>query len=225
MAQTVRGVLLDIDGTLVDSNDAQAHSWIDAMHDNGYDASFDKVRPLIGMGGDKVLPEVLGIDKDSDEGKKISQKRKEISSSRYLPQVHAFPQAQDLLRHMHEQGLKLAVATSAEPDELQKSLQIIGSHTEELIEQAVTSKDASQSKPDADIVTAALQRTGCSAEEVVMLGDTPYDIESAAKVGVRTIALRCGGWQDSDLAQAIAIYDDPADLLAHYDESPLANGI
>ncbi len=222
MTQTVHGVLLDIDGTLVNSNDAQAHAWLDAMHDYGYAASFEKVRPLIGMGGDKVLPEVLGVDKNSDQGQKISQRRKEISSSRYLPQVHAFPHAQDLLQRMHEQGLKLVVATSAEPDELQKSLQIIGPQAGDLVEQAVTSQDASQSKPDSDIITAALQRAQCAAEEVVMLGDTPYDIEAAAKDGVRTIAFRCGGWQDEDLAQAIAIYDDPADLLAHYDESPLA---
>jgi HAD superfamily hydrolase (TIGR01509 family) len=225
MTQTVHGVLLDIDGTLLDSNDAQASSWVDAMRENGYDASFEKVRPLIGMGGDKVLPDVLGIDKDSDEGQKISQRRKEISTSHYIPNAHAFPKAQDLLQHMHDKGLKLTVATSAEPDELQKSLQIIGPHAGDLVEQAVTSKDASQSKPDSDIINAALQRSGCQAEEVVMLGDTPYDIESAANAGVRTIAFRCGGWSDKDLAQAIAIYNDPADLLAHYDESPLAKGI
>jgi len=88
-----------------------------------------------------------------------------------------------------------------------------------------TSKDVQKSKPDPDIIQSALQRSRCSADEVVMLGDTPYDIESAAKANVKTIALRSGGWKDGDLSQAIAIYTDPADLLAHYDTSPLASGI
>jgi aminoacyl-tRNA hydrolase len=217
----VHGVILDVDGTLVNSNDAHAHAWVEAMHENGYDVSFEKVRPLIGMGGDKVLPEVLGIQKDSEEGKKISQRRKEIFMKQYLPTLQPFPCAMELLQRMHNDGLKLAIATSAEPDELQALLGVIGPHASDLFEKETSSKDASKSKPDPDIMHASLQRTGFSAEHVLMIGDTAYDIESAAKVNVKTIALRSGGWSDKDLAQAIAIYTDTADLLAHYDTSPL----
>ncbi len=221
----VHAVILDVDGTLIDSNDAQAHAWIDAMAMQGHQVSFEKIRPLIGMGGDKVLPEVLGIDKDSEEGKKISAARKELVKTRYFSTIKSFPKAKELLEHMHNSGLKLVIATSAEPDEIEQTLKIVGPHVQDLMEKETTSKDAKQSKPDPDVMKVALEKSGFSADEVVMLGDTPYDLEAATKVGVKSIAFRSGGWDDKDLAQAIAIYTDTADLLAHYDTSPLVNGI
>jgi len=126
---------------------------------------------------------------------------------------------------MHDRGLKLIVATSAEPDELAQTLKIVGPHVQDLMEKQETSQDAKQSKPDSDIMQVALKQSSCTPDEVVVLGDTPYDIESATKAGIKTIALRCGGWSDKELAQAIAIYTDTGDLLARYDSSPLANGI
>jgi len=215
----IRGVILDIDGTLIDSNDAHAHAWVQAMADNGYDVPFEKVRPLIGMGGDKVLPETTGIQKDSDKGQQISKRRKEIFKERYLPTIRPFPGAKELLRQMRERGLKLAVASSAEQDELKSLLHILDAT--DLIEEKTSSSDAQHSKPDPQPVEVTLKRIGFPPQAVVMLGDTAYDIEAAQKVGVRTIALRCGGWKDTDLAGAIALYDDPADLLAQYETSPL----
>lgn len=97
MLTPLRGVLLDVDGTSIDSNDAHTHAWIEAMGMEGYQVAFDKVRPLIGMGADKVLPEVPGIAKETDEGKRISQHRKDIFKLRYLPHLKAFPKALDLL--------------------------------------------------------------------------------------------------------------------------------
>lgn len=216
----IHGVVLDVDGTLVDSNDAHAKSWVEAMAEHGYTVPFAKVCRLIGEGGDKVLPETIGIQDKSDEGKQISSRRGEIFKERYLPSVRAFPSAQKLLDHMRARGLKLAVASSAKPDELRALLQIVGAA--DLIEEKSSSKDAKNSKPDPDIMHVTMEKIGLPADEVVMLGDTPYDIESARKVGVGTIALRCGGWQDRDLAGALAIYTDAADLLSHYDTSPLA---
>jgi HAD superfamily hydrolase (TIGR01509 family) len=220
----IRGAILDVDGTLVNSNDAQAHSWVEAMGKHGYSVSFEQVRPLIGKGGDKVLPETIGVAKDSEVGKKISQDRKKIFLTRYLPTLSPFPGAKELLEHMHACGLKLAIATSAEPDELKGELQVIGPHIQDLFEEETSAKDVKHSKPNPDIMQAALERIGYSPDEVLMLGDTPYDIESAAKVHVGTIAFRSGGWRDRDLAGAVAIYNDTADLLAHYDTSPLARG-
>lgn len=219
----IHSVILDVDGTLVDSNDAHAHAWIDAMGEQGHHIDFDRVRPLIGMGGDKVLPEVLGIDKDSPEGKKISQRRKEIFKTRYLSTVRAFPRTDELLQRLHDQGLKLVIATSAEPDELKNLLQIISPHAESFFAEETSAQDAKKSKPSPDVMQVALERAGCSADEALMLGDTVYDIEAAAKVNVQTIALRCGGWSDKDLHGALTIYSDPADLLAHYEESPLSH--
>jgi HAD superfamily hydrolase (TIGR01509 family) len=215
----IRGVILDVDGTLVDSNDAHAKSWVEAMAEYGYHVPYEKVRPLIGMGGDKVLPETIGIQKDSPQGKKISQRRAEIFKERYLPTVRPFPKARELLQRMRESGLKLAVASSAQPEELEALLRIVGAS--DLIEEKSSSKDAQDSKPDPDIMQVTLQRIGFPADQVIMLGDTAYDIEAAQKVGVGTIALRSGGWSDDELRGALAIYDDTADLLAHYDSSPL----
>ena len=216
----IYAVIFDVDGTLVDSNDAQARSWVDALKEFGYSVPYEKVRPLIGMGGDKVLPETIGVQKDSEKGKQISKRRSEIFKEKYLPNVRPFPDAQKLLDRMREQGLKLAIATSAQPDELRPLLQIVGAA--DLIEDKTSARDVKSSKPDPDVMQVALKRVGYPPNEVVMIGDTPYDIEAARKVGVGTIAFRCGGWSDSDLAGAIAIYNDPADLLAHYDSSPLA---
>jgi HAD superfamily hydrolase (TIGR01509 family) len=219
---TLHGVILDIDGTLIDSNDAHAHSWIEAMNEQGHQVDFDKVRPLIGMGGDKVLPAVLNISKDSSEGKKMDQRRSEIFQQRYLPDVRAFPHTREFLQHMHDEGLKLVIATSSKQEELHKLLAIIGPDVSNLFTQETTSSDAPQSKPDPEVMDVALQKANFQPDEVIMIGDTAFDIEAASKAGIKTIALRCGGWSDADLKDAIAIYDDPADLLAHYSESMLA---
>jgi HAD superfamily hydrolase (TIGR01549 family) len=217
----IRGVILDVDGTLVLSNDAHAQSWMEAMADFGYYVTYEKVRPLIGMGGDKVLPETIGLQKDSEEGIKISAKRKEIFKKRYLPVLQAAPSSRELLEYMRVQGLKLAIASSSEKDELKALLQVAGAS--DLVQEVTSSSDASRSKPDPDVMQVTLQRIGLPANQVLMLGDTPYDIEAAAKVGVGTIALRCGGWTDPELKGALAIYNDPADLLDHYDTSPLGD--
>lgn len=115
---------------------------------------------------------------------------------------------------MLEDGLLLVVATSA-GDELSALLNQAG--VADLIEVAATSDDAEKSKPDADIVQAALAKASIGAHEAIMLGDTPSDIGAASAAGVGTVALRCGGWwKDADLAGAIGIYDDPADLLSRW---------
>ena len=89
----------------------------------------------------------------------------------------------------------------------------------DLVEATTSSNEAKNSKPSPDIVQVALDKLGDPAHQAVMLGDTPYDVEAAAKAGVRTIAFRCGGWQDPDLRGAWQVYDDPADLLAHFDQA------
>ncbi len=219
-----RGVLFDVDGTLVDSNDANAHAWVDAMQMEGHEVAFDTVRPLIGMGADKVLPQVLGIAKETDEGQRISQHRKDIYKQQYMPHLNAFPGALELLERMRGQGLKLIIATTAEPEELQGVLPLLGPNASTLFAGAATAKEAGRSKPDGDVVQVAVERSGYRAEELVMIGDTPYDSEAAAKVGVQTIAFRSGGWSDEDLTKAIAVYDGPADLLAHYETSVFVTG-
>jgi HAD superfamily hydrolase (TIGR01509 family) len=214
----IRAVLLDIDGTLIDSNDAHARAWIDALGELGYDVPFERVRELIGKGGDKLLPEVTGVEKDSERGKQLDKRRSEIFKQVYLPKLEPLPGARQLLEHMHQRGLRLVVATSAKSEEMDALLEICGA--DGLIDARTSSEDAEKSKPDPDIIQVALEKAKAKADEALMLGDTPYDIEAAARQGVRSVALRSGGWDDQALAGASAIYDDAADLLAHYDESP-----
>jgi len=214
------GVLLDVDGTLVDSNDAHAQAWVRALAEAGISVPFERVRALIGKGGDKLLPEAAGIDPDSPQGKSISKRRGEIFQKDFLPSLKPFPGAKELLVRMKREGLRLAVASSAKEDELKGLLRVCGA--DELIEASTSSDDADNSKPDPDIVHAALDRIGLPAEEVILLGDTPYDVEAAGRAGVKVVALRCGGWSDADLAGALAIHDSPEDLLAHFEESPFA---
>ena len=213
-------VILDVDGTLVDSNDAHAHAWVDAFAEAGVTVPFDAVRRSIGMGGDKLMPAVSGIAEDSKRGKRISARRGEIFKERYLPGVLAFPGARELVSRLREDGFRLAVASSAKEDELGPLLDRAG--VADLIERATSSDDAEGSKPEPDVVEAALAKSGASAQGALMLGDTPYDIEAARAAGVAVVALECGGWAARDLEGALAVYRDPADLLAHYDESPFA---
>lgn len=221
MTKHVQAVILDVDGTLINSNDAHARAWVDALSEVDITVRFADVRRCIGMGGDKLLPAVAGVAEDSALGKQISKRRSELFKEQHLPHLHAFPQVRALLLKMRARGLALAVASSAKREELEPFLAL--AQVQDLIEDKASSSDASSSKPDPDIVQAAITKLGFAPERVIMLGDTPYDIEAAASAGVRTIAVRCGGRSDADLAGALAIYDEPADLLAKFDSSPLGN--
>lgn len=216
----IEAVLLDIDGTLVDSNDAHAKAWLDALAEFGLQAEFEAVRCRIGMGGDKLLPEVTGVAEESELGQRISGRRSEIFRSRYLPKLQAFPGAKELLRRMNDEGLRLVVATSAKEEELKGLLRVLES--EHLLDGQTSSDDAEESKPDPDIVVAALEQAGCPPERVLMLGDTPYDAQAAARAGVGLVGFRCGGWTDERLQPSVEVYDGPQDLLERYTESPLA---
>src|SRR5438067_1297912 len=213
-----RAVILDVDGTLVDSNDAHARAWVDALAESGRTVPFARVRPLIGMGSDKLLAAAAGIDAESPEGQAVAAARRKIFEARYIATVRPTRGAAELVTWLRDERMTLVVASSAEAGELRDLLRIAG--VAKLVDSMASSDDASRSKPDPDIVRAALGRTGCAAQDAVMIGDTPYDIEAARRSGVGTIALRSGGWHDDALAGALAIYDDPADLLERYALSP-----
>lgn len=212
-------VLLDIDGTLLDSNAAHSHAWEDALAEHGYSMPFEAIFPLVGLGGDKLLQRLTpGLSDKEGVGKEIAQRRKEIFQQRYLAGVKPTPGARALVERIRQAGMTPVVATSAENDELQVLLKASG--VEDLIDEQASASDASGSKPDPDIVQAALEKSGSAPHESIMIGDTPFDVEAARKAGVAAIGFRWGG-HDADLGGALAIYDDPADLLRHWDESPL----
>jgi HAD superfamily hydrolase (TIGR01509 family) len=216
-------VLLDIDGTLVDSNAAHAAAWSDAFAAHGRHHSPEQIRPLIGKGGDKLLRELASLDDEAGEGKKISEKRAEIFKTRYLPTLKPTLSAEQFVAWLIESGLKVVIATSAKQEEVKGLLTVCGGQA--LVGDATTSDDAERSKPDPDILTAALEKSGSPPDRAIMVGDTPYDIEAASRAGIATVALRCGGWDDANLKGAIAIYDDPRDLLARLRESPFCSNV
>jgi len=208
----VRGVLLDVDGTLLDSNDAHAQSWVETFKRHGLHIPFERVRPLIGKGGDKLLPELTGIDAESPRGKAMSDERRALFLEDYLPGLDPTPGARQFVQALKAHGARIVIATSSNEKELGPLLE--QARVADLIERA-TSSDDGASKPDPDIIRAALAEASLAPAEAVMVGDTPYDIEAAARSGVKTIALRCGGWwTDAALAGAAAIYDDPAALAS-----------
>lgn len=212
---TIRGILLDIDGTLLDSNDAHARAFEKAFAEHGLEIPFDHIRPLVGMGSDKLIPSLTGFEHDSDRGEEVSARKKGIFEERYLPQLEPTRGARALLERFLADGLTLVVATSAGGDEMKGLLEQAG--IEDLIHDATSSGEVESSKPDPDVIGAAIKKSKLDPEELLMIGDTPYDIEAAAKAKVRTVALRCGGWwDDGALAGAVAIFDDPEDLLANW---------
>jgi HAD superfamily hydrolase (TIGR01509 family) len=220
--ERIRAVILDVDGTLVLSNDEHTRAFVDSAAEMGIEADFEEIRRMIGMGGDKLIPRAFGFEKESPEGERLDGRKGEIFRERYLPGLRPTPGARALCERLREEGIKLVVATSAQKKDLEGLLEKAG--VKELIAESTSASEVEESKPDPDVVEAALEQAGRPAPEVVMIGDTPYDVEAATRAGVRIIAVRCGGWDDPDLRGAVAVYDHPADLLAHFDESPLGRG-
>jgi HAD superfamily hydrolase (TIGR01509 family) len=210
-------VILDVDGTLVDSNDAHAHAWVDAFAADGIAVSFESVRRAIGMGGDKLMPRVAGIEEDSEIGTRISERRGRIFRREYLPHVRAFPDVRLLLQRFRDDELTLAVASSATKDELKALLEI--ADVVDLVDANASSDEADRSKPDPDIVHAALERARSPKDRTIMLGDTPYDVEAAARAGIEIVGLECGGWTCDELRGAVEVFESPAHLLGSYEGS------
>ena len=208
----LRAALFDIDGTLIDSNEAHAQAWTEALRDHGLAVSETRVRALIGKGADKLLPEVAGIEADSTRGREIATRKGALFAA-LLPDLTPTPGARELLEYLKARDLTLGVATSAGDDEVSALLKQAG--VDDLFQARASKDDAEASKPDPDIVQASLEKVGAPPSSAVLIGDTPYDIQSAGAAGVASVALRCGGfWPDEALGDARAIYDDPRALLS-----------
>jgi HAD superfamily hydrolase (TIGR01509 family) len=218
-------VIFDIDGTLVDSVDAHARAWQEAFRDFGHDLPFKEIRGQIGKGGDQLMPVFLTPAELAAKGKALEEHRSKIFKDRHLPKIEAFPGVRRLFERVREDGTRIALASSAKQDELLVYKRIAG--IDDLVDVETSSDDAEKSKPHADIFEATLARLdGIDPADVIVVGDTPYDAEAASKAGLRTVGVLCGGFPESLLLQAgcIAIFRDPADLLASFDLSPLSRG-
>jgi len=218
----IKAILFDIDGTLVDSNDCHVTAWEEAF--SGVGAAFDRqvLHDQIGKGTDMLVPTLLpDIDEDGQE--KLGEAHGEAFKSKFLDQVKAFPQARELLERVHQAGQQVVLASSASKAELDHYLDLLDARG--LVAETTSSDDVEHTKPAPDIFATALKKIApLSPEEVIVVGDTPYDIEAAKKCGIAAIGLRSGKFPDQALqeAGAIAVYDDVAALLGDYDRSPLA---
>lgn len=187
-----------------------------ALESFGYRVNSARVRSLIGMGGDKILPRIdAGLKEGTEPADSIMALRQKIFLEEYAPSLQPTPGARVLLDRLGELQILRVVATSAKRQELGA---ILGAADLQVaVDCTTTSDDADRSKPDPDIVQAALAKAGAAPDETFFLGDTPYDVEAAHKAGVAVVALRCGGWREPDLGPAQAIYDAPMDFLADLD--------
>ena len=216
-------VIFDVDSTLVDSVDLHSRAWQDVLAEFGKKIPFHRIRAQIGKGGDQLLPVFLTADEMARWEKEISARRTKLFRERYLPQVRGFPNVRALFQRILGDGKTIAFASSANGDELQTYKE--RAQISELIKTETSQDDAEKSKPYPDIFKAALERLGNPPEEqTIVVGDTPYDIEASHKASLEAIAVRCGGFPEETLRGALAIYDGPTDLLAHYDDSPLGGG-
>jgi HAD superfamily hydrolase (TIGR01509 family) len=214
-----RAVLFDVDGTLLDSNDAHARAWVAAFAEAGYEIPFARVRPLIGMGGDHLIPALVpGLSERTEPGKTIAARRAQIFRERELDRITPTRGARTLLQSVHARGARNVVATSAKPEELDGLLARGG--LRELVDVVATSGDAPESKPAPDIVVAALHAAAVEPSAAVFVGDTRWDIEAAHRAGVPCVALRCGGNDPHTLAEAEATYADPEELAGALDRPP-----
>ncbi|MDF2442539.1 MAG: hypothetical protein JWR01_742 [Subtercola sp.] len=214
-------VLFDIDGTLVDSNYLHVFAWSLALNDVGHRVDDWRIHSLIGMDSTGLKAELLG-----DEADRLGKAASDAHSSRYAAlsgELRPFAGARDLLAACAARGLRVVLATSAPEDELKKLRAALD--CEDSLYAVTSSEDVETAKPEPDLVQVALQKAGVDASRAVMVGDTVWDVEAAARAGVRCIGVRSGGIGAAALrdAGAVAVYDDVAALLAALDESLLAD--
>ena len=217
-----KAILFDVDGTLIDSNDLHAAAWREAFLHFGADVPFEAVRSQIGKGGDNLIPALLPPDLVERKQQEIEEYRSTLFQRDYMPRAVAFPGVRELVERLKTDGKTVILASSAKGAELSFNLQVAG--IEDLIDGTTSKDDVEHSKPCPDIFEAALQKAGVTAEEAVVVGDSPFDIQAAVKLGIAAVGVRSGGFPDEVLEEAgtVAIYDGPEDLLRNYESSPLA---
>jgi HAD superfamily hydrolase (TIGR01509 family) len=215
---SLRAFIFDVDGTLVDSNELHVEAWDRAFRHFGKVFPKEKLRPQIGKGSDQYLPEFLTKEEIERFGKELDQYRSDVFKKEYRPKARPFPKVRELFQRIRDDQKRIVLASSGKKDDTKYYIELL--KIEDLIDGYTSADDADRSKPAPDIFTAALEKVNVPPNEAITVGDTRFDVEAAAKAGLRTIALTCGGTDESVLrkAGAIAIYRDPADLLAHYDK-------
>jgi HAD superfamily hydrolase (TIGR01509 family) len=215
------GVLFDVDGTLVDTTYLHTVSWWEALRQTDRHVPMAEIHRAIGMGSDKLLDHLLGPERDRGADGKLRDAHDALFAE-YWERLVPLPRAADLLRACAERGLRVVLATSAAEHEVAALRRALAA--DDVIDTVTSSADAEESKPAPDILEAALEQSGLPAERVVFVGDSVWDVAAAGKLDIPCVGLTCGGTSRGELAGAgaVAVYDDPAALLAALADSPIA---
>jgi len=213
-----RAALLDVDGTLIDANYHHAIAWYRAFRAHGVRLPVWQIHRHIGMGGDQLVPALVpGIDDDLHEA------IEETRSERYaelIDEVQAFAQAHELIEDLNELGATVVLASSSPQNELDHYLELLDA--QKLLDAWTTKDDVEATKPEPDLVQAALEKAATA--EAVMVGDTGWDIDAARRAGLETVCVLTGGWSKQELldAGAAAVYESIEELRQNLGEPPLS---
>ncbi|MEL7420395.1 MAG: HAD family hydrolase [Cyanobacteria bacterium J06555_3] len=213
----IEAIIFDLDGTLVDSVDYHAEAWVKAFQEYGYDFPYDRLRRQIGKGSEFIIGELLPEDEAKKLESDVAGYRKQYYQENLLEKVKPFPKVKELFATIKADDIKVVLASSARKETIEHYKKLLD--IADLIDGATSTDDVAKSKPEPDIFAAALDKLeGIDPEEVIVVGDSPYDAIAASQIGLRTIGVLCGGFEREILTKAgyIAIYQDPADLLANY---------
>jgi HAD superfamily hydrolase (TIGR01549 family) len=207
--------LLDIDGTLVDSNDKHADCWVAAFAHFGKTVEWKLIRGQVGKGGDLLVPDTLSAREMRTFGEELKSYRGELWKREYMKTVEPFPGVVDALERLHDRGALLALASSSNPDEVEYYVELLG--VGDLLAGTTSKEDAKFSKPSPEIFQAALERVKSDPAMTFAVGDTPYDILAAHRIPVPIVAVRCGGFPDGLLAKAEFLFDDLPSMMKELD--------
>lgn len=211
----LKAVLLDIDGTLVDSNDKHTDCWVEAFAHFDKKVEWDFVREQIGKGGDLLVPDTLNAREMRKIGEKLQEYRGELWKKKYMKSVQPFPGIKEALKELHGRGLKLAFASSSNENEVEYYVSLL--EAEAMLEGSTSKGDAQFSKPSPEIFQAALERVGTKREETLVAGDTPYDVLASHRAGLAVAALLCGGFARETLTRAEFLFDDIPSMVKELD--------
>ena len=216
-----RIAVLDVDGTLVDSNYQHAMAWYRALRSLGETYPIWRIHRLIGMGGDNLLTELAGEEVEARIGDEARERQgKEVDA--VLDEIAPLPGARDLLIALKERGHRVVLASSGQQKHVDFALDLLDAR--DLADEWTSSADADATKPAPDLLQSALAKLGEPDDAPsVMVGDSPFDVSAAKKVGMPTLVVRSGGFGDDELleAGAVAIFDTPGDLAAAWDSLDL----
>jgi phosphoglycolate phosphatase-like HAD superfamily hydrolase len=211
--------VLDVDGTLVDTNYHHAIAWYRAFREHGLTLPVWRIHRHIGMGGDQLVTAVAGKRVEDRQGDSIRAAETALYTG-LIGEVQPFADARRLLDLLGGRGHRLVLASSGKPDEVDHYLDLLDAR--ELVEAWTTSGDVKQTKPDPDLVVTAVEKVG--GGKAVMVGDSPFDCEAATRADVPSVAILTGGFSEQELRQAsaTAVFESLSELCERLDETPLA---